>query len=189
MLSFSNLYTHSLSVSFTHTCFLSFTYSHTFSVLLQTLSSHTGTFILSIFPSFCLSLAQFISLKETFLSLSISHFSRHVRSERFRSSFSLVKTVFVFHLINIQMITELEEEHGKLLAEQDDLSRQLVSTDDNVVVDDDENKFREATKVLKMKQVSILQSFLSSSTVIKYPCSSQVVLVSFIPSDKAARVG
>jgi hypothetical protein len=87
------------------------------------------------------------------------------------------------------MITELEEEHGKLLAEQDDLSRQLVSTDDNVVVDDDENKFREATKILKMKQVSILQSFLSSSTVIKYPCSSQVVLFSFIPSDKAARVG
>lgn len=50
-----------------------------------------------------------------------------------------------------QMINDLEEEHGRLLAEHDDLSRQLTSMDDGIGVDVDasQDKLREATRLLK----------------------------------------
>jgi len=47
------------------------------------------------------------------------------------------------------MINDLEEEHGRLLAEHDDLSRQLTSMDDGIDVDASQDKLREATRLLK----------------------------------------
>ena len=49
------------------------------------------------------------------------------------------------------MISSLEEENGRLLAEHDDLNRQMTSIGggDDVGVNDDESKLREATRMLK----------------------------------------
>ena len=56
------------------------------------------------------------------------------------------------------MISELEDEHGRLLAEHDDLSRQLSAMSDDVIVENvenggkvenGENRLREATRMLK----------------------------------------
>jgi hypothetical protein len=53
------------------------------------------------------------------------------------------------------MISDLEDEHNRLLAEHDDLSRQLMSMSDDVICESGENgesgenKLREATRMLK----------------------------------------
>jgi hypothetical protein len=50
------------------------------------------------------------------------------------------------------MISDLEDEHNRLLAEHDDLSRQLMSMSDDVICEsgeNGENKLREATRMLK----------------------------------------
>ena len=60
--------------------------------------------------------------------------------------------IVIVHILLLQMITDLEDEHGRLLAEHDDLSRQLTSIGSDVIdenVTSDEVKLREATRLLK----------------------------------------
>ena len=53
-------------------------------------------------------------------------------------------------MVWLQMITELEEEHARLLSEHDELSRQLTSLGGDVTPTlRDESKLREEKRILK----------------------------------------